>query len=245
MKYKCIIIRGKHVSNSSFNNFLNKDPSIVVSGTFTSATEAIRSVDLNDKPDFMFVDIHDPSVETIDALTRLKRYTKALVFISSDKTQHQQVTDDNTIHLIPLPIKSKQQYDKILKEIRMDITTNTFICMTVKLKKGSNEFTSCYFDDITYIESEGNYLHIHTDNNTYSLQASLLDIEEQVKHRTDFVRIHKCFVISINAIEYFLKPISVKIRGVKIPIPVGRSYQGKFAEAVKHRKIQLNQLPNK
>ncbi|TKC09073.1 LytR/AlgR family response regulator transcription factor [Pedobacter frigoris] len=245
MKYTCIIIRDKRVSNSSFNNYLNKDPNIEVSGTFTSATEAIRSIDLNDKPDFIFVDIQDPSVETIDALTRLKRYTKALVFISSDKAQHQQVTDDNTIHLIPLPIKSKQQYDEILKEIRMDIATNTFICMTVKLKKGSNEFTSCYFDDITYIESEGNYLHIHTDNNTYSLLSSLLDIEEQVKYRTDLVRIHKSFVISIHAIEYFIKPLSVKIRGLKIPVPVGRSYQKKYHEAVKHRKIQLDQLSDK
>lgn len=53
--------------------------------------------------------------------------------------------------------------------------------------------------DIVWIKSSGNYVQIHTSNDTYSLRQTLTSVLKQLDHR--FVRIHRSFIVNTDHIK--------------------------------------------
>lgn len=61
------------------------------------------------------------------------------------------------------------------------------------------------FNDIYYIESQLNYVMIHTKNNSYKTLISLKDMEQKLPEK-DFVRIHNSYIVRIDKIAYVKYP---------------------------------------
>lgn len=76
-------------------------------------------------------------------------------------------------------------------------------------------------NEINYIESEGNYLLIHTDKKLYKSRSTIKQIVEVLSNNT-FVQVHRAFVVNKDKIEKFnIKSVVVK----NIEIPVSKNYQ--------------------
>ena len=78
-----------------------------------------------------------------------------------------------------------------------------------------------YLDDILYIESQKEYIKIFTTTKEVVTKFPLTDIDELLS-KSDFLRIHRSFIISKKKIEAF-NASDVEIAGKQIPI--GRSYK--------------------
>jgi DNA-binding LytR/AlgR family response regulator len=79
--------------------------------------------------------------------------------------------------------------------------------------------------DICYIESDGNYLNIHTAQNVYKLRSTLKDILSTLADLSEieFIRVHRAFVVNKEKIEkYSSKSIIVN----DVELPLSKSYQG-------------------
>lgn len=75
--------------------------------------------------------------------------------------------------------------------------------------------------EINYIESEGNYLLIHTDKKLYKSRSTIKQILEVLSYST-FVQVHRAYVVNKDKIEKFnIKSVVVK----NIEIPVSKNYQ--------------------
>lgn len=72
------------------------------------------------------------------------------------------------------------------------------------------------FDDINYIESEGNYLLFHTTEKNYKARSTIKQVLE-VLPATTFIQVHRAYVVNKNKIEKFSNK-SLVIRGVVIPV---------------------------
>lgn len=57
-------------------------------------------------------------------------------------------------------------------------------------------------DQINYIESEGNYLHFHTDNKIYKTRSTIKKILEELSENT-FVQTHRAYIVNRNKIVKF------------------------------------------
>lgn len=69
---------------------------------------------------------------------------------------------------------------------------------------------------INYIESDGNYLLIYTDEKNYKLRSTIRYILEVLPEST-FVQVHRAYVVNKTKIEKFnLK--NLVIRGTEIPV---------------------------
>ena len=78
-------------------------------------------------------------------------------------------------------------------------------------------------DEILWIKSEGNYAHIHTKNKHFFNRISLSNLLK-ILPKFMFRKVHKCFVIRLDAIDYIDRSNSeLFIDNNKIPI--GRSYK--------------------
>ncbi len=76
-------------------------------------------------------------------------------------------------------------------------------------------------NEINYIESDGNYLLIHTDKKFYKSRSTIKQILE-VLSNSSFIQVHRAYVVNKDKIEKFnLKSVVVK----NIEIPVSKNFQ--------------------
>ncbi len=92
------------------------------------------------------------------------------------------------------------------------------------------QYVKVLSDEILWVSSEGNYAHIHTKDKQFVNRISLSNLLKLLPDK-QFVKIHKCFLVQIAAIELIDKSNSeVHIEGQIIPI--GRSYKTKLLDGL-------------
>lgn len=90
--------------------------------------------------------------------------------------------------------------------------------------KQNQKFVKVSISDILYAEAGNNYIHLVTANRKYSLRMSLQQLEEKIQYNP-FTRIHRSFVVNINAIKSFTE---TEVQVDDIELPIGRSYREAF-----------------
>ena len=79
--------------------------------------------------------------------------------------------------------------------------------------------------DISYIESEGNYLNIRTREELVRHRETMSNMENELKGK-DFIRCHKGYLVNVNFIEKMkMSELIVKCGKEEVIVPVGRSYE--------------------
>lgn len=81
------------------------------------------------------------------------------------------------------------------------------------------------FQDIEFIEAMGDYARVKMKDKTLIVHQTLQKLGEQLP--SDFRRIHKSFIISLNKLEYVEGNMAI-VAGQKIPI--GQTYRVEFME---------------
>lgn len=71
-------------------------------------------------------------------------------------------------------------------------------------------------DEISYIESDGNYLLFHTDEKVYKSRSTIRQILEKLSGST-FVQVHRAYVVNKTKIERFNQK-SLVIKNTEIPV---------------------------
>lgn len=82
------------------------------------------------------------------------------------------------------------------------------------------------FDDILFIESEGNYLIFHTEKKIYKSRSTIKQVLE-VLPANQFRQVHRAFVVNIQKIEKFNQK-NLIINSKEIPISKSLSELGLF-----------------
>jgi DNA-binding LytR/AlgR family response regulator len=77
------------------------------------------------------------------------------------------------------------------------------------------------FPEILYIESLADYIKIHLRDKTIITRETISSIEAKLPQH-DFLRVHRSFIVAVNAIDSFTAEI---IEVGKKQIPVSRSYK--------------------
>ena len=87
--------------------------------------------------------------------------------------------------------------------------------------KNGDYFTRIKVEDINYIEADGSYSKIHTDQKNYVLTSNLNHFQEH-NLNPNLVRIHRSYIANLNKVEAFDK--NTVVINSKV-IPVSKSYQ--------------------
>ena len=95
------------------------------------------------------------------------------------------------------------------------------------------EYVRVNFKDILYLEADGSYTHIVTNNKTYQLSMNLKHLGEQLNH-AKFLRISRKHIVNIDHI--------VRINGVCLFIEKGNSELKLPFSKIRRQEI-LGELP--
>lgn len=242
MKISCIAVDDEPLALEVIADYIRKVPFLTLMKVFDNAIEAMEYL-RDTKVDLMFLDIQMEELTGIQMLNILKPKPEVIFTTAYDQFALQGYELDVTDYLLK-PISFERfvkAVDKVHERLcKRDMAKNThseapifnpktdyfFVKSGFKLHKVN-------FDDILYVEGQGDYLKIVTPRARIMTLQTFKGVED-ILPSSNFTRVHKSYIVAIDKIE------SVEgnmIRIADIHIPVGESYRKQFQMVLDQKKI--------
>lgn len=242
MTIKAIIVDDEPLAQRVIEKYAEDVSSIEIIAKCSNAIEAQEILN-NDDIDLMFLDINMPKMTGITFLKTLKK--APLVIITTAYSEY--AIEGYELDVIdylkkPFPFerffKAIQKVQERLKEKESKVTIVEKIIETQSSNvsehpkfifiKSNKKNYKVNIEDIYYIEALGDYIKVHTKDQTLITYLSMKKIEAQLPADA-FVRIHKSFIVNIHKIRS-IEGNMVEVKNEKISI--GSNYKQSFQELI-------------
>ncbi|MDQ0780656.1 LytTR family DNA-binding domain-containing protein [Chryseobacterium sp. W4I1] len=221
-KYNCIIVEDEPIAAEILENFVLRDEELNLVVKCSDAVYAGSLLNRHDI-DLMFLDLHLPVVKGFDFLKKLKN--PPLVIVTT--AYHQYAVEGYELDIVDYLMKPIP-YDRFTKAVeKFKYLMNAEEALLeaadrehIFISSGKKQIR-IVLQDIFFIESLREYIHIHTKSGTLTVKMPISRIEESLDPKM-FVRIHKSYIISKPKIE-IRSASMIQVNGKKLPI--GRTYK--------------------
>ena len=235
---KCIAVDDEPRALEVIDNFICKIDFLDLVGKFRNPMDAMDFL-IQHEIDLVFLDINMPDITGIELVKILKH--KPMVIFTTAYSEHAiESYELDAIDYLLKPFEFNRFLKAVIKakelfNLRSGTETKHAVCLSpvdtkIQLKSGSKTF-HVNLDDIIYIEGLGNYVNVFLTDNKLVTYTSLKDFLEKLPE-SQFIRIHKSYIISINHIKSF------EIHQIKLDnktIPIGKNYRKDFINFMKKR----------
>jgi len=195
---------------------------IVITDTGKKAIKAVEA----ESYDLLIVDVNlNDDFSGIDVVNKIGAKRIPVIFITmlkDEKTfQEAMLTSPSGFLIKPFDKVTLQScIDRVfdLKEKqteKMDI--KSVVLEDSFFVKQNDVLKRIEFNDILWIEADGNYIELHLDDRRYATKMSLTKVEQRID-APYFVRAHKKFLVNIKKIDSIPSPSQLVINGRNIPI---------------------------
>lgn len=214
---KCIIVEDEPLAAKVLQDYVAEIPFLQLQGTFKDAilaTEYLRDHMI----DLIFLDIHLPKLKGMAFLKTL--HNPPAVIITT--AYHQYAVEGfelNVTDYLLKPVEFERflvAVNKVKASQKRDADEKEFIFLNVQKKK-----VKILFSEIVFVESQREYIKIVTTKKEYLSKLSTNEIET-ILPVSQFIRIHRSFIVSIPRIESYSAE-TVEVNGLSLP--VGRNYK--------------------
>lgn len=210
----CLIVEDEPLAAEVLQDYVSQVPFLQLKGICRDAIFALDALK-KEKIDLLFLDIHLPGLKGIDFLPTLANPPKVILTTAYHEYALQGY-EMNVVDYLLKPIEFTRFLQAVNKlEINSPTFKETIIVHTDKKK------VIIPVDSILYIESQKEYVDIHTINDTITSKLALSKLETQLDPRF-FLRVHRSFIISLRKIMAF------NLNHVELPgkmIPIGGNYK--------------------
>ncbi|MRX69308.1 two component transcriptional regulator, LytTR family [Flavobacterium resistens] len=190
---------------------------------FTRSDEAFKY--LKKYPvDLLFLDINMPSISGLDFYKKLPHKTMVIFTTAYSEFAVEGFTLSATDYLLkPISLsRFKQATEKALSQWKLQ---NQNIEQQHLFIRADYSLIKILFSDILYIEGLDDYLKIHIQNQKTVVARMTLKAILQKLPETEFIRVHRSFIVPISKIEKIRNKVIFIERA---EIPVSASYEEAF-----------------
>jgi DNA-binding LytR/AlgR family response regulator len=214
MKLKAIIVDDEPLARKVMQKYCNDLPGIEVIAECKDALEAMEILQ-NTEVDLVFLDINMPKISGIDFVKSMAQ-KPMIIFTTAYPEYAVQGFELEAVDYLVKPI----EFERFIKACNK--------CITLKSKNSSDQNTDTLFvksdrkliklalGDILYVQAYGDYIKIHTNDKIILSKDKLSNIEQSLPKNT-FIRVHRSYIVHLNAIDY-LEGKHVKIKDAVVPI---------------------------
>jgi DNA-binding LytR/AlgR family response regulator len=191
--------------------------------TFTKSDEAFKY--LKKYPvDLLFLDINMPSISGLDFYKKLPHKTMVIFTTAYSEFAVEGFTLSATDYLLkPISVsRFSQATEKAFSQWKLQSQN---IEQQYLFIRADYSLIKILFSDILYIEGLDDYLKIHIQNQKTVVARMTLKAILQKLPETEFIRVHRSFIIPISKIEKIRNKI---IFIEQTEIPVSASYEEAF-----------------
>ncbi|GGT13197.1 LytR/AlgR family response regulator transcription factor [Streptomyces purpureus] len=222
---------------------LRSDPRVRSAEGATDATEALRRIgraldagpDGDDAIDVVFLDIHMAGLTGLDVAKLLAGFARppAIVFVTAHEGFAVQAFDLKAVDYVLKPVRRERLAEAVRRAGDQVLATHappstTADQIPVELG-GVTRFVP--IGDIAYVEAQGDYARLHTDEGSHLVRIPLSTLEERWAAR-GFVRIHRSHLVALGRID------ELRLDGGATTVRVGRA---ELAVSRRHAR-QLREL---
>lgn len=196
----------------------SKIPFLELKATFTDAFEAIPYLQ-NNKVDLIFLDIKMPDISGIDFVHCLQK-VPMIIFTTAYSEYAVQGFELDAVDYLLKPFSLARFTKACNKALSIKESKEVDERNFVFIKTGYEE-EKVLFEDLLYIEAEGNYLTFYLKNKKLLSRQTMTDVL-QILPKKYFVRIHRSYIIAYQKVSKIARQ-SIFIQETEIP--VGASYE--------------------
>ncbi|WP_321372286.1 LytTR family DNA-binding domain-containing protein [uncultured Draconibacterium sp.] len=225
-KIRCIIVDDEPMAREILESHLRKIESVEIVALCKNAIEAFNVIS-SQPVDLVFLDINMPEVSGLSFAKSINNAVK-VIFTTAYREYAVDGFDLQAVDYLLKPIS----FGRLMQSINKYFSENQLHTFEeparIEPEKSESVFVRAErkmikinFTEILYIESLSDYIKIHLNNKVIVTRETISSIEAKLPQQ-DFLRVHRSFIVAVNAIESFTAEI---IEIGKKQIPVSRSYK--------------------
>lgn len=202
-KIKCVVVEDEQHTARLMENYISQIKQLEWLGSFVTPVDLLNFARI-DEVQVIYLDIQMPGMTGVDFL-KLKPVNAEIIFTTAYSKYalegYELDVTDYLLKPVELPrfIKATQKaIDRILLKSSQNNTGEKrpeYILLKVDKK-----LVRIAVNEIIYIQSDWNYVHVHTSQKKYMVLSTMKNIENELASY-DFVRIHKSFLINLHYFE--------------------------------------------
>jgi DNA-binding LytR/AlgR family response regulator len=222
----CIIVDDEPVAREILESHLAKIDSIKVVADCKSAIDAFNVIS-SEKIDLIFLDINMPEISGLSFAKSINKDIK-IIFTTAYREYAVDGFDLQAVDYLLKPISFErllQSVNKYLNESTPIVAPKPSVIIQEKSEsifvRSERKMVKINFSEILFIESLADYIKIHLEDKNVVTRETISSLEAKLP-QSDFLRIHRSFIVAINSIESFTTEL---VEVGKKQIPISRSYK--------------------
>ena len=214
MTLNAIVVEDEEKSREILKNYIAKYcPKVTVLGEAANVEEALVLI-RNNELDLVFLDVEMPYGNAFDLLDRVGDRTFETVFVTAYDhyaldalNAHasyyllKPISIDSLIEAVDYVQEIKEKENKLQNSVLKPRQTTVTGKITIPLQNG---FEVLQIEDILYCQADDNYTQIFLQNKK-KLVSKTLKYFEEAHSENGFARVHKSYLVNINAITEYKK----------------------------------------
>ena len=213
----CLVIDDEPIARKGLLEHIKQIDFLVAAGECKSPIEATTFL-LQNKVDLLYLDIQMPKMTGIDFLKNNPQLPP-VIFTTAYSEYAIEGYELDILDYLLKPISFNRFYKSALKAkefIDLKSTLKQVETADYFFIKCNQQIEKIFIKEVIYVEGMANYIIIHTAQKKYIAYLTFNGIEEQLPAHL-FIRIHRSYLIAINAIKS-INPEEVVLSGITLPI---------------------------
>ena len=201
-----------------------------------TAEEALLYLE-DQSPDLIICDIYlEGQLTGIDFLKKIQILSIPIIIMTSSTSislYREVQMIERVVYLVKpfQPITFIAAIESVLRGVNSFSNSMKLKEPSLLVRLSNNKNTKIYFSDIIYLESDGNYTYLFTQEKKIALKKSLIRTMAELDSR--FIRCHKTYGVNRSYVLSW-SSMQIELRPIGMPsLPIGRSYQKTFESEMK------------
>lgn len=214
MNLRAIIVEDEQISRDILRNYLAKYcKNVTVLGEASNINDAYKLIQQHDL-DLVFLDVEMPFGNAFDLLEKVENRMFETVFVTAYDHYAIEALNSHASYYLLKPISIdelikavehvtdiKSKENELQNQVLTPKKTNIVGKITIPQQDG---FELVNVNDIQFCKADDNYTEIHFENSKKLVSKTLKYVEDILKEYS-FVRIHKSYLVNVNAIVKYKK----------------------------------------
>ncbi len=239
-KMKALIVDDELKARENLHCLLNEFcKNVQVVDEASNVDEAVLSIKKH-QPDVVFLDVEMPRKNGFMLLEEFSEINFQIIFITAYDMYAIKAFEISALDYLLKPIDIERLKGAVLKATKsIENLEETKLKLRAlqenkkELKKIAIPYKTDYaivdVSDVLCIEADRMYSRLHTNTNRKYMVAKKLSYYEDVLcNKSNFVRLHRSWIVNLNKIRTYSKKEREVILDTKFKIPISKSYKDNF-----------------
>ena len=232
---RCIVVDDEPLAKMLIESYISRTDDLELVGGYTSAAEAYQAI-TNGMADVAFLDIQMPGISGLKLAAVAEKAGMRVIFTTAYRDYAVDGFRLNALDYLLKPISYEEFLIASNRALQAIVPQAENDSISVK---SNYRVTKVAFNDIVYIEGLRDYVKIHLySERPLITQMSMKSIAELLPE-TDFVRIHRSYIIALSAVKSFNKSsvmIDNPADSAALSLPVGETFRNSFIKLMESLK---------